>query len=72
LHDKLTGQPIPALIVFERRGDKLGYHIVTSLQGRIAAHDAATLRKYERFLNPIVDLLAEKAARSKARRTLLR
>jgi hypothetical protein len=27
-----TGQPIPVLIVFERRGDKLGYHILTSPQ----------------------------------------
>ncbi len=30
--DNRTGQPIPALILFERRGDKLGYHIVTSPQ----------------------------------------
>jgi hypothetical protein len=28
LFDNLAGQPIPGLIVFERRGDKLGYHIV--------------------------------------------
>ena len=30
--DNLAGQPIPGLIVFERRGDKLGYHIVASPQ----------------------------------------
>jgi hypothetical protein len=30
LFDNLSSQPIPGLIVFERRGDKLGYHIVTS------------------------------------------
>jgi len=32
--DNRTAQPIPALILFERRGDKLGYHIVTSPQTR--------------------------------------
>ena len=32
LFDNLAGQPIPGLIVFERRGDKLGYHIVASPQ----------------------------------------
>ncbi len=32
LFDNLAGQPIPSLILFERRGDKLGYHIVASVQ----------------------------------------
>ncbi len=32
LFDNLAGQPIPGLIVFERRGDKLGYHMVASPQ----------------------------------------
>src|ERR1700730_7947329 len=30
--DNLTEQPIPALIVFERRGDKIGYQLATSPQ----------------------------------------
>jgi hypothetical protein len=30
--DNLTDQPIPALIVFERRGDKIGYRLATSPQ----------------------------------------
>jgi hypothetical protein len=34
--DSRTSQPIPALILFERRGDKLGYRLVTSpLSGAI-------------------------------------
>jgi hypothetical protein len=32
LFDNLAGQPIPALIVFERRGDKVGYQLVSSPQ----------------------------------------
>ena len=32
LFDNQTEQPIPALIVFERRGDKMGYHMVTPPQ----------------------------------------
>ena len=32
LFDNLAGQPIPSLIVFESRGDKLGYHIATAVQ----------------------------------------
>lgn len=30
--DNLTGQPIPLVLLFERRGDKFGYRIVTSPQ----------------------------------------
>jgi hypothetical protein len=32
--DNRTGRPIPAAILFERRGNKLGYHIFTSVQGQ--------------------------------------
>jgi len=32
LFDNRAGQPIPTLIVFERRGDKIGYHIAASPQ----------------------------------------
>jgi hypothetical protein len=32
LFDNQAGQPIPSLIVFERRGDKLGYHVATAAQ----------------------------------------
>jgi hypothetical protein len=32
LFDNLARQPIPSLIGFERRGDKLGYHIATNVQ----------------------------------------
>ncbi len=55
--DNRTGQPIPALIVFERRGDKLGYHIVTSLQDRAILETPSVSGTFDSLRGDLEDIL---------------
>jgi hypothetical protein len=52
-----TGQPIPALIVFERRGDKLGYHIVTSLQEQTILETPSVTGTFDSLRSDLEDIL---------------
>jgi hypothetical protein len=55
--DNRTGQPIPALIVFERRGDKLGYHIVTSLQEQTMLETPSVTGTFDSLRSDLEDIL---------------
>ena len=55
--DNRTGQPILALIVFERRGDKLGYHIVTSLQDRAILETPSVTGTFDSLRSDLEDIL---------------
>ena len=55
--DNRTGQPIPALILFERRGDKLGYHIVTSARDRIILETPSVSGTFDSLGGDLEDLL---------------
>jgi hypothetical protein len=55
--DNRTGQPIPALIVFERRGDKLGYHIVTSVQDQAILETPSVTGTFDSLRGDVVDIL---------------
>jgi hypothetical protein len=58
LLDNQAGQPIPALIVFERRGNKLGYHIVTSPSDHVILETPAVSGTFESLRADLEDLLA--------------
>jgi hypothetical protein len=58
LFDNRTGQPIPALIVFERRGNKLGYHIVTSPSDHTILETPAVSGTFESLRADLEDILA--------------
>jgi hypothetical protein len=55
--DNRTGQPIPALILFERRGDKLGYHVVTSARDRITLEIPSVSGTFGSLRSDLEDLL---------------
>ena len=57
LFDNLAGQPIPGLIVFERRGDKLGYHIVASPQDHAILETPSVSRSVNTLRRDLEDLL---------------
>jgi hypothetical protein len=58
LFNNRTGQPIPALIVFERRGNKLGYHIVTSPSDHTILETPAVSGTFESLRADLEDILA--------------
>jgi hypothetical protein len=58
LFDYRAGQPIPALIVFERRGNKLGYHIVTSPSDHMILETPAVSGTFESLRADLEDILA--------------
>ena len=58
LFDNQAGQPIPALIVFERRGNKLGYHIVISPSDHLILETPAVSGTFESLRADLEDLLA--------------
>jgi len=55
--DNLSGQPIPSLIVFERRGDKLGYHIASSLQGHAILETPSVSGTLDSLRSDLEDIL---------------
>ena len=55
--DNRTGQPIPALLLFERRGDKLGYHIVTSQQDRTILETPSVTGTFDSLRGDLEDIL---------------
>jgi hypothetical protein len=55
--DNRTGQPIPALILFERRGDKLGYHIVTSVQDQAILETPSVTGTFDSLRGDFEDIL---------------
>jgi hypothetical protein len=56
--DNQAGQPIPALIVFERRGNKLGYHIVASPSDHMILETPAVSGTFESLRADLEDILA--------------
>ena len=58
LFDNQAGQPIPALIVFERRGNKLGYHIVTAPSDHMLLETPAVSGTFESLRADLEDILA--------------
>jgi hypothetical protein len=58
LFDNQAGQPIPALIVFERRGNKLGYHIATSPSDHMILETPAVSGTFESLRADLEDILA--------------
>jgi hypothetical protein len=58
LFDNLAGQPIPSLIVFERRGDKLGYHIVTPVQNHAIFETPSVSGTIDSLRGDLEDILA--------------
>ena len=52
-----TGQPVPALILFERRGDKLGYHIVTALQDQAILETPSVTGTFDSLRGDLEDIL---------------
>ena len=58
LFDNQAGQPIPALIVFERRGNKLGYHIVNSPSDHVILETPAVSGTFESLRADLEDILA--------------
>ena len=57
LFDNQAGQPVPALIVFERRGNKLGYHIVTSPSDHVILETPAVSGTFESLHADLEDIL---------------
>src|SRR4029077_3712009 len=57
LFDNLAGQPIPALIVFERRGDKVGYQLVSSPQNHAVLESPPVSGTINSIRRDIEDLL---------------
>jgi hypothetical protein len=55
--DNRTAQPIPALILFERRGDKFGYHIVTSPQSHAILETPSVSGTFDSLRGDLEDLL---------------
>lgn len=55
--DNLTGQPIPALIAFERRGDKLGYHIVTEPPDHAVIETPSVTGTFDSLRSDLEDML---------------
>jgi hypothetical protein len=56
--DNRTGQPIPAVILLERRGDRLGYHIFTSVQVRAAFDPPSLTGTFDSLRSDLEDILA--------------
>jgi hypothetical protein len=52
-----TGRPIPALVLFERRDDKLGYRIVTSPQDRLILEAPSVTGTFDSLRGDLEDLL---------------
>ncbi len=57
LFDNLAGQPIPALIVFERRGDKVGYQLVSSPQDHAVLESPSVSGTINSVRRDVEDLL---------------
>jgi hypothetical protein len=57
LFDNLAGQPIPSLIVFERRGDMLGYHIATAVQDNAILETPSVSGTLDSLRSDLEDLL---------------
>jgi hypothetical protein len=57
LFDNLTAQPIPALIVFERRGDKVGYQLVPSPQDHVVLETPSVSGTINTVRRDLEDLL---------------
>lgn len=57
LFDNQAGQPIPALIVFERRGNKLGYHLVISPSDHMILETPSVSGTFESLRADLEDLL---------------
>jgi hypothetical protein len=55
--DNGTAGPTPALILFERRGDKLGYHIVTSPPSRAILETPSVSGSFDSLRGDLEDLL---------------
>jgi hypothetical protein len=55
--DNRTGQPIPTLILFERRGDKLGYHILNSPQDRTLLETPAVSGTFDSLRSDLENIL---------------
>jgi hypothetical protein len=71
LFDDLAGQPIPSLIVFERRGDKLGYHIATAVQDHAVLETPAVSGTLDSLRSDLEDILvAQGLFRDEARAML--
>jgi hypothetical protein len=57
LLDNLAEQPIPAVIVFERRGEKIGYHVVTSPQDHAVLETPSVSGSVNTLRRDLEDLL---------------
>ncbi len=55
--DNRTGQAVPALIVFERRGDKLGYHTLTSPQDHALLETPTVSGTFDSLRGDLEDIL---------------
>jgi hypothetical protein len=55
--DNLTGQPMSPVMLFERRGDKLGYHLVTSPQDHEVLETPAVTGTFDSLRQDLEDLL---------------
>jgi hypothetical protein len=55
--DNRTGQPIPALILFERRGDQIGYQVVTSPQDRLTLDTPSVSGSVDSLRRDLEDIL---------------
>jgi hypothetical protein len=55
--DNRTHQPIPALIIFERRGDKLGYHMLTSVQDQAILETPSVTGTFDSLGSDLEDIL---------------
>jgi hypothetical protein len=55
--DNRTHQPIPALIIFERRGDKLGYRMLTSVQDQAIVETPSVTGTLDSLRSDLEDIL---------------
>jgi hypothetical protein len=55
--DNLTGQPMSPVMLFERRGDKLGYHLVASPQNHEVLETPAVTGTFDSLHQDLEDLL---------------
>jgi hypothetical protein len=71
LFNNLAGQPIPSLIVLERRGDRLGYHIATAVSDHAILETPSVSGTLDSLRSDLEDILiAQGLFRDEARAML--
>jgi hypothetical protein len=69
--DNLTGQPIPSVILFERRGDKLGYRLVSSPQDHMVLDTPSVTGTFDSLHQDFEDLLVSQGLFREEARAML-